>query len=458
MPKQFNAAKYPTPSRSATPRTPYTPTLGSIARMVASAAGREMAGKAAQAVGRYAASKLKGRGSSTTKPSVKRRLFSSRRFHTVGQYAGKFKKGRKVKPDKFLQYGFRHTVETTGIVDDPDCVYLGVSSHSSTGSLALMMHCLLRKIFRLSGTDLTSVDQTIPGIIFDCYTLRLTRENKLTGALSSTDHIIAVGASIFSIIGDGLVTAGSWGGILSFFRDYAQFQTAADQQTSVPKELILLRRDSTADNYLPIVNIVLENEMVSFRSANYLKIQNRTLAYTGSTDAEDVSNNPLMGRMYQMSAGAPRLRVDGARWLEAVDDAGGVMLARATQFLPANNFREPPPPNVFRDVVKSSRIKLEPGQIKYCRAKYSFTMPLLKFVANMWVGTSGSGHGASYAQNKLRGACTVVALEDMINVNGTSKINVAYEANLTLAAMLWTKGPSVALGKLTTHTYNMLAP
>lgn len=439
---------------------PYSYTLSGMAKKALLEVGQ----RAAYGAGQYVASKVKGYVASKKKdkaesmaPTV-RRGPRSRRFHTMGRYAGRFRRGTKVKRDKFLQYGFRHTVETTGIVDDPDCVYLGVSSHSSTGSLAIVCHALLRKLFRKTGIDITSVDMPIPGVVVDCYMLRLSRENKLTGAVSTTDYVIGVGDSIFKIVGDGLVTAGLWPQLLNFFRDYAQYFTAADQQTSVPKELILWRRDSAADNYVPITYLVLENEMVSFRAANYLKIQNRTLAYTGSTDAEDVSNNPLMGRVYEMRAGAPRLRVDGARWLEAVDDAGGVMLARATQFLPANNFREPPHPQVFRDIVKSSRIKLDPGQIKYCKAKYSFTEPLLKFVANYWVGTSGSGHGASFAQNKLRGNCVVVALEDVINVNATQKINVAYEANLTLAAMVWTKGPAVALGKLTTHTYNMLAP
>nr|UOF80777.1 putative capsid protein [Cressdnaviricota sp.] len=449
------------------PRTPMKRNRSYVARsnwrsMAAAMVGRgarQLAGKAAQAVGRAAASYMAGkRYKQSVKAGTKRRLFDRSVLHTTGQYAGRFKRGRRTRIDPFLQYGFSHTVETTGTVNDADCVYIGCSSHSSTGSMAIILHALLRKLFRKSGIDVTSVDQGIPTIVADCYTLRLTRENKLSGAVSTFDYVITVAASIFSIVGDGLVTAGAWTALMTTFMDYATFQNSADQNIAVPKELFLLRRDNALDNYLPVANIVLENEVVTFQSRNQLKVQNRTLSFTGSADAEDVTNNPLMGRMYHLNAGAPRLKVEGGRWLEAVSDAGGVVLARAGQFSPANNFREPIAPQLFRDCIKHSSIKLEPGQIKYASAFYKVTKPLMKFVVENVCGVSGTAYGSSFAQNKLRGKCVLLALEDIINVNAAQLINVAYEANMTVKAMLSTKGPSVALGKLTTHSYSNTTP
>lgn len=378
-----------------------------------------------------------------------------------GKYAGKVKGkriGRKLNP--YLSYGFMNTVETNGTISDADCVYVGHSAMSGVSTLQLICQVLLRKLFKIGAKwHCTNMDAAIPGYTAsgsDAWRVRLVRENKVTGAVSNFDYDLGVSESISSMVGDEAGGApGTFPALFNTIRDYCTFQNGADQNVAVPVRLELYRKEANVTAFWQFAgDLVLEQEMVHLKFVSSMKFQNRTLAANDSPDAENVANNPLSGRVYEFDSGAPRARVDGVRFVETVNDWTGVLLARGAQFSGALVMKEPPPPKIFYNCVKSKSIKIDPGDIKASYVRYETKQPLMRFLERMGLGTSATAFQGGRAQVKLPGKCAVVALEDMINVNAAQLINVAYEVNRVEMCYLSTMSPRPALGKLYQRTQN----
>ena len=95
-----------------------------------------------------------------------------------------------MKIDPYLKKGFKNTCEITGIVSDPDCVYVGHSTTSGHQILMVILQSLLRKLFSKVGLTITNVTDPLIGYILntDGWRLQLTYQDTQNGNLQYDIH------------------------------------------------------------------------------------------------------------------------------------------------------------------------------------------------------------------------------------------------------------------------------
>jgi len=380
------------------------------------------------------------------------------KIHT-GSYGGKFKKSKKVS-DPWKGYsnkGFVNTYECHGLVADPDCVYLGHSAMSIIMAYEVVGYALIRKILekvgRLNITDVREKIQGYLGFDSDAFKLELITVDSTSGATVSDTHTFALTESVRNIIGDNnAALAPSWTGFQTAFLVYMR----GSAPNTEPTLLRLWRKDGNAGAFwVNAGELDLKNEMVHFKAISTIKIQNRSLSSGGGAQADDVDNNPLVGFRYGFSGGVPITRAtqgsSGSRTylFDAINHVSGVMLVRAAQFGTLGSvFKEPASPGVFTNIVNSNKVRLDPGQVKQSSISYVKTMSYLKFMKAL----------ADQVTNdkviNIPGKFELFALEDVINVNSSQNIKLAYEVDRKSACYLTTKKRTHALGDFGSATFS----
>lgn len=442
------ARSYPTPARSMR----FTSNMadpGRVARNLAETAFNRFAPfplRAAVGVGRLAYNAIRRSRSGRRTGS---KTMSGPKYFTTGKYGGKFaKKFKRTKKNNYREKGFVHTAEIHGTISDPDCTYIGQSSYSGYQILEIICQCLLKKLFAKTGFICKDVTQTLPyfsdGNVSNLWRIRFVRLNREDGSLDNQDYTTSSNVSIYTLVGDKSTgTAPLWPGfvnsMLAFMTgEYASGTSALNVQE--PYRLELYREEGNVGVfYQAEAAIELTMEQIHIYSKSDLKVQNRTLAADNSTDATDVSNNPIIGYEYRFSSGSPRCKDGTSGHLSSVLEPSGIITARSAQMSSA--FKEPPPANAFWNCTSSARVKLDPGQIKKSSLWHSSKMPLLAFMkkCNFSVGTN-------LKQISLFGKSSLLALEDIINVNAANNISIAYEINREFGAYLTTHYKNSSLG------------
>lgn len=378
------------------------------------------------------------------------------KYYTSARYVGRFKKLKKrmKKIDLFLKYGFKNVTEVSGTVSDPDCVYVGHSTMCGHRLLTLFLQATLRKLFRIGVKwNCTDVSQLIRGYQnnSDGFRLILVNKNVQTGVETEVVYDTVAIDSIARITGD---TAGgvapAWSALYNAWVDYIGRATFTSEGAIIqPTRLCLYQRDGNITNFYHFLgDVYWPNEYINVYLKSEMKIQNRTLSATASADSDDVTNNPLQGKLYQFGQGAPRAKVDGANFVEGVLDSTGVITKRAAEFNNIPNsfaYREPPEASLFRNVVKTSKVLLQPGNIK----KDVLVFKLKRQVYTFWERLdwrTNAGTLSNSVTMKMMGKCTLIALEDMINVNVSQNISIAYEVNREEAMYLSTSSITPAQG------------
>ena len=165
-----------------------------------------------------------------------------------------------------------------------------------------------------------------------------------------------------------------------------------------------------------------------------LLIQNQTLAATGGEGDDrmnDVSNNPVTGRIYEgfTNGFLPKWRPSGDASYESfiADSNSGIIVATSTNTIP-EELRKPPPPNFFKSTFKTTRVVLNPGNIKRISCVSKVSMPMNSFFMrypNLFHST-GDRH-VYFGKSQL------IGLEKVLDSrNSESSISLAWEVNQTL--------------------------
>lgn len=380
------------------------------------------------------------------------------KYHTVGKYAGKFKRKRvKRKLDPYLSRGMMNTHEVSGTVNDTDVVYITHSSYTGTLLIETIMHALLRKLFKKAGTHITSATEKIRGYNAgssggdsDGWKIVLVCINKENGTRTYYTYETATTESLYTITGS-VINGVAANAILIM----NQLKAIASNTATVDavESLEIYAKDGNGiaplGNFWHIVgDINLRTEVIHWCCKSELKVQNRTKGANSSTDAEDVNNNPLVGYHYQFRGGVPVSGTQNVFELEKVSESLGVFLTRGAQL--DQTFREPPPPKVWANVQYGSKVKLEPGEIKKSTVYYKSADKLQYLLTNI-----GYAIGGTFGQSiKVKGKSAMLALEDLINVNATEKISCAYEVNRVIKVYSTSKYEQPAVGQLYQSTYN----
>lgn len=417
-----------------------------------------------------------------------RALTKGYKYRTTGKYVGMLrkKKIRKSKKTLYLNRGFENTTEVTGVVSDPDCVYIGHSTTCGQKILNVIMQSLLRKLFKLAGQDLVTAHEkirgynwTVPGFSeSDGWQLQLLLQNVGTGAYEIVSYNTFTSDNISRILGDANNgVAPQWPDFVDKMMLYASglFGGSFDERAMLkPVKLSLSQRDGNGTNnfYHMRSEIDLEKEIIHLKVVSELKVQNRTLSATGGSNTDDVSNNPLTGKIYQFNHSVPRMKSsdfpNGTYPLTRLQERTGALTVTASQLSVASDaavfgtstmFHEPPNYQIFGNVKKHGRVLLQPAEIKKDVLVYSFSAQFHKFFEQLsWKPSIASSASNAFSlSHRSKGKFTLLALEDIINVNGTQKISIAYEINRTEACYLSTMRGSGSVGTYSSHVQNSIS-
>lgn len=385
---------------------------------------------------------------------------AGRRYVTRGYGGHRFaKKHRRPKKDPYREKGFVHTAEVHGTISDPDCIYVGHSAFSGYQILEVVCQTLLKKLFSKTNFICKDIKQQLPsfsdGNVSNMWRLRLVRVNRDTGAFDNgTDYVTGPNYSIYDLVGDKAAgIAPVWPYFVTQMQAYMTSEYSNPTLNILePVRLELYREEGNASIfYQPEAWLDFTFEQIHIFGHSELKVQNRTLAADNSNDSNDISNNPIIGYEYNFTSGSPRCKDLNASVLSSVVEPAGVITARAAAI--SSDFKEPPSPKVWWNCSSFAKVKLDPGQIKKSVVHHRAKMPLLKFlkVCNFSLGTNNK-------QFSLFGKSAMLALEDMINVNATNPIAIAYEIDRKFGCYLTTHFKNSSLGVRYDMTVNNNAP
>lgn len=375
-----------------------------------------------------------------------------------GKYSGKFKKTKKIKNSAKLNYankGIYMTSETHGTLEDPNCVYLSHVAIDGFELIQVMGEALIRKLFEKAGFSITNIDNRLISTSISTavdWRVQMTQVNKLTGIEADLEtHDLLANDSVRSVAD---IFRDKWLSYSSGFNNTGVGNGAVD--TLHPHRFILYRQDfNTSRGLVFECEVRFDEEIMCVKGGSHIKIQNRTVAASSSTDADDVSNNPIIGRRYTFSS-TPKLRDRSGHPLEQMPINNGVQLVRAGEMVSGSTtYNEPPLPTMFTNCKASSKLYLGPGDIKSGYIAYKKHMSFLKFLEVLRLQ-----YGAAPDFNIYTTIfpCEMYAMEDMINVNTLHNIRVAYEANKTIGVYFKTRKKARAVTVYQTRTVNNIPP
>lgn len=379
---------------------------------------------------------------------MERRRVNKAKYQTKGRYVGAFKAPNKTSGRKLLPYnkkGVVYVKELTGTVSDPDVVYVMNAAVNSYDVLAAIIAAALRNLFEKAGVRITGLTDDIATSAMTVsrgeMTVRLVSMNKYTFAVTTQDAVVSAGTTLAS-----LSTTTFFPAFLNWASGYDNVSGAGNANNLVePQKFILyFNEDATSAIQNQVSEINFEEAEITLHGSSQMKVQNRTKSATGSADEQDVSNNPLQGRLYYFK-GVPRpknniLTSAGGGQMAAFSvipvDVGVKTLVGATDF-GSTDFKEPQPPTAFYNCTKSSFVRLEPGDIKQYDVQYTCTHALSHLVKMLRIqyGVNTS----EFSTNYTIFPCQMIGLEDVINVNLLENISIAYEIERVLACVCSTK-------------------
>jgi len=344
---------------------------------------------------------------------------------------------------KARQQGFVHISENTGSASDPNCLYLMVGSSAANTQLEQLCHALLRKLFYKGAIDIPDIRTLILGrtvggtdaswrLTYYYFDTELQTGGNITHDIVATD-------SIFTLIGEE--TSGTGPGWATLMNDLFVFVNYSTGSTRLPVALQLSQFDLSAPSHLwTRSELILNQEYVHYESILEIKIQNRSLSASASGDTTNVSANPLIGRKYIFKGGCPVPKTirglggfnDNSSIFCQADNLTGIVQIDAASL--SQDLKEPPSPQFFNNCSKWTGVKMAPGGILTDRLVYRSSSNFVVYLQNL--KSSGSSNNTGY---KKKGSCWMLALEDLINVNSDSEIELAYEIQRTCGVYLTSK-------------------
>jgi len=368
--------------------------------------GKKFATKKARSFTKSATAAVLGPAKRTRKKfatgATYRGRFTNRRFPR--QRAGTAAKGENY----YATHGVTDTMEISGIVSDPNCVYLGHSSFSSTRLLESAIMSILRKLY-IAGIsiDFDSISGTIDYANGSSagHTLTVDWRNR-DGTAGDFVWSVPAGQSMYNI---------ATGAVGAVFKGACEL----DRQ---------LTRIKLSDNGTNITRASLDltKTTIEYYAKSEMKIQNVTISNTASDEADDVNNVPLVGRNYEFKNWYPTTNsASNSMLVNSVNQFLGLTLARSFELPIA--FSEPPPSAVFTGCIKSEKTRLQPGNIKSDWLIDRGSMSLDRFLQAL--DFEDQFTVLTRTRKPKIGRHSMMALEKVISISGTLPIKVFYEVN-----------------------------
>lgn len=373
--------------------------------------------------------------------SSRSRSRRSRRLDVSGAgYGGKVystKSGIVNRMNAFNKTGVAQVHESLGSVTDPDCVYIVNEVVNARDCIFNMIGALLRKLLEKAGIRITGYDGSVVSLndgrsnLTD-YFIRIVTQNTVSGTQTFIDTGIFSANTFEAITGSFVQT------MEEYSAGHGRFGPL--NNTEMVKIMFYQIR---GDNNESMLSQLFFNEVfVDIYSKSEMKVQNRTQATGGSTDAENISNNPLQGRVY-MFKGIPKPKANdtvnggtsGSSFLaERILYPKGISTFGAASL--SNTWKEPPFAKMFWNCTQAGGIRLEPGQIKQFNAIGRKSGNFLKILKSIRLQMNNV---VLPITNYSIFPCQMIALEDVINANAAENISITYEVQRMLGVKCYTK-------------------
>lgn len=434
-------------------------------RSGATAAARRAMNIAYKKAGEYVSGKRKRAAPKASDPPAyqsKRveRGRNGRRFKSAvhGRWAGRVKtKNKPMALDRFNRYGVVLKSEIVGNATDDNCVYALTDVMRPVDAIYWAVASVIRLLFEKAGIRITGLEESPVTVSqgfasIPEYIIMLHMFNKVTGNSVSAVTYTTVSTSTFQNVVDAF---------LGKVEEYIVGYGVADNNNAFELNAFTLHKlSSTVGEPVVPTSVLLstvycgEVHLQCFASCDF-KVQNRTVGYSGSEDAENVGSNPIVGRFYKF-AGLPNFKNDSFKVGGTVMNtqpfgslAGdkGLSCFGGTGTTPSSTFRTPPEPGMFWNCTSHSKVRLDPGQVKEVREIYSKKIMFLSFLQKMKYNTAYGYYGYTVFPSIM------MSFEDVINTDTTYDIKIAVEVSRTLGFIA-----SEKRRKWMKSSFNILSP
>jgi len=368
---------------------------------------------------------------------VRKRRYSKKRSYKKRTY-----KKRALGENHFAQYGAIGTKEVSGIITDPDCVYLGHSSLVPDDLLRTVVYAIVRKLMKQAiGYEADNLRSVIPyktvagAQVGSGYTITIKYSSNLfLNTKAQQSFVITDDNSSIMSVGDT---------IFSRFRDQSSGNDVAKNERLLWIEVI-----DTADGHCR-AHMDLTVMKVTLFSKSELKIQNVSIPNAEAVTEDNVNNVPLIGRSYHLSQWCPKTSDDDNSVMDIGIQNSGVITYRAGQLsgVQYETWKEPPPSKAFVNCYASHKQRLEPGGIKSNMSVFRRTMLLSDFLEALAYNT-GSGGPSNPNKNTKIGKHDMFAFERLIGLTGLLPIKINYECNFFMGATVSARRPAAIMQKI----------
>lgn len=310
-------------------------------------------------------------------------------------------------------------VERGGVIEDPECVYIGAASIPFKYLKEGVGRAIVKNLFKQMGQPITSWEDTIK-----CANGEF--DLKYTYFLGNNDPTVNAGTTIGLASGDTYddlaldiiqTWATDWSSATTHLIDEIWIESTVNVSSIVQRRATVRGADF----------------MVHVDSFVHLRIQNTTLARVTDDNGDlstDIENNPLVGKLYvgRFTGFQPKWRQGSlANWGTGfyADPATGLILAESAD-VGVTQVRKPPPGSYFKNCSSSYSANIMPGQVKSFSLKFKRTFFLNNLISkynDQWL--SMDLNDMVYIGNSC-----MYGLEKMIDSRqGSASVRLSYELN-----------------------------
>jgi len=362
-------------------------------------------------------------GSQTQTQTKKVKRVAKRRMIRNAYLAGKVRTNKRVsrvnyKKKKLTSFGFANKGITYNVEyrEAPldtltEASYIGHMSMPARLTLDNVCRALVKALIKRGGRDLSSLNATwasndVGGSVGDIIRINYYA-TQTTTSVTTVDHSVLTNQTVdqvalsLSTVLSGISTTGYNSRRRWYYAEY------------IPASNI---------TRLNACRINLQYMKVHIKTKSHLKVQNRTVNNVTDTQADDVDNVPLEGRLYKVT-GNMLLHVGTRICPTDVPNSQGTVLRRtiATD-MPLS---EPPNAYEFTNCTSSGKIRINPGGIKTSSIKETkmyYWTTLMDIIL-------GDGHvSTSESYKKSAGKSVFFGLEKVVG-NYATPVLIAYEVD-----------------------------
>ena len=381
-----------------------------------------------------------------------RRVARTYRRRKLALGAKRIRVGVRAKLSKAQKYGCVRKIELGGLVEDPDCVYVGHNTQPGIELVKMWARAITRALLRKAGMGCTAWEQPIPfaSTTTDNSQMTLKVFYRQNGGSVNTTMPVTSGGDTEATPQIAITPLSTMRNISTSL--YGQFQNII----GADRDAILTRIElHTSDPSVAVAKFTCGSSRVHFRVHSKLVIQNRTRA--GPTEnlatelVNDVTNNPLVGYRYGTKGTGFRVRnISAATDPDSNNQVGtgffgnnstGLITARSqsTNILPS---KKPLYGSDFQGRVTVNKIQVLPGGIRTDTLNdsrsYSFNYMWTRFKEDTSKATTGNAQsGREYF---YQGKCSMVGLEKLCNTRDANEPDVVLGYELTKTYHMYVTG------------------